>query len=248
MFKLKEEFKKKQALKNLSNSKKKVSSESYFPPIGDKKYLMLTEGYSATSSMWNILGRRDIAYYSLRGKPLNTFNVPVSKMIKNKEFKDIVDILNLDLLDKNTDMEYDKVVFLSDQDMDGIHIRSLLLTFFHKFTPKMIEDGRICFMNTPLLVAFNKKDDPIEWFFNIDDYMKSSKTKFHRIDYYKGLGSFEPEVLKKIIEKVGTMEDFLVQFERTSDSEKIIKEWMSSGESGSRKDFLEGRAFNLSAI
>jgi DNA topoisomerase-2 len=252
MFKLKEEFKKRQALKNLSSGKKRITSESYFPPIGDKKYLMLTEGFSATSSMWNILGRRDIAYYSLRGKPLNTFNVPTSKMIANKEFKDIIDVLNLNLLDKDTDMDYEKIIFLSDQDSDGVHIRSLLLTFFYKFTPKMIEDGRIFFMNTPLLIQFDKRDKPINWFFTIEEYNdfveKNPNSSSLRTKYYKGLGSFNPLELSEIIKKVGSMENFFTQFTKTTNSEKSIKEWMSSGESNARKEFLTGRSFNLSSI
>ena len=252
MFKLKEEFKKRQALKNLSSGKKRITSESYFPPIGDKKYLMLTEGFSATSSMWNILGRRNIAYYSLRGKPLNTFNVPVSKMIANKEFKDIIDVLNLNLLDKETDMDYEKIIFLSDQDSDGIHIRSLLLTFFYKFTPKMIEDGRIFFMNTPLLIQFDKRDKPVNWFFTIEEYNdfveKNPDSSSLRTKYYKGLGSFNPLELSEVIEKVGSMENFFTQFTKTVNSEKSIKEWMSSGESNARKECLTGRSFNLSSI
>ena len=55
-------------------------------------------------------------------------------------------------------MDYEKVVILADNDGDGIHIRSLLLAFFYKYSPKMIEDGRICFMETPLIIASNAKD------------------------------------------------------------------------------------------
>lgn len=252
MFKLKEELKKRQALKNISNKKKKVTSESYFTPIGKKKYLMLTEGFSATSSMLKVLGRKNIAYYSLRGKPLNTYNITVSKMIKNKEFKDIIDILNLDLLDSKTNMDYEKVVFLADNDNDGIHIRSLLLAFFYKFTPKMIEEGRICFMETPLLVTFDNKRKPVHWFYSIDEYNDNLKSnpKLAKMttNYYKGLGSFNRETLQEIIKKEGSMEKFIKKFEKTEESGQSIKEWMSNSESNARKEFLTGRQFSLSSI
>lgn len=250
MFKLKEELKKRQALKNLSTGKKRVTSESYFPPIGDKKYLMLTEGFSATSSMWSVLGRRDIAYYSLRGKPLNTLNVSTSKMINNKEFKDIIDILNLDLLDKDTDMDYEKVVFLSDFDEDGSHIRALLLTFFYKFAPKMIEDGRVCFMQTPILIAFDKKDKPFKWFFELQDYLKEKDScilKDKRTKYYKGLGSFSSKdsELAYIIEKSGGMDSLIKAFSSDASSGQSIRNWMSNESSSFRKQALTGRSFDL---
>lgn len=251
MFKLKEELKKRKALKELSRPNKHIVSESYFPPIGKKKYLMLTEGFSATSSMLKVLGRKEIAYYSLRGKPLNTYNVTITKLNDNKEFKEIIDVLNLDLTDKGTDMDYEKVVFLSDQDSDGIHIRSLLLTFFHRFTPQMVADGRICFMNTPLLVAFDKKI-PKRWFFSIEEYnealKKDSTLSSLSTRYYKGLGSFNKDELSFIIKKEGSMEKFFTQFTKTEESEQSVKEWMSSQSSDSRKTYLENREFNLSAI
>lgn len=252
MFKLKEELKKRQALKNLSTRKRQVVSESYVPPIGNKKYLMLTEGFSATGSMLKVLGRKSIAFYSLRGKPLNTYNIPVSKMIKNQEFKDIIDILNLDLLDKNTDMDYEKVVILADNDGDGIHIRSLLLAFFYKYSPKMIEDGRICFMETPLIIASNAKDKPVKWFYSINEYNDALKTDSKlsslKSKYYKGLGSFNKETLQEIISVEGSMDCLIRSFEKTENSGQSIKEWLSNREADSRKDFLRGREFNLSSI
>ena len=253
MFKIKEEYKKRQALKGLSNNKKKIVSENYFAPIGKKKYLFLTEGFSATSSMLKILGRKNIAYYSLKGKPLNTYGVLTSRLIKNLEFKNIVDILNIDLLNPKTDMEYEKVIFLSDADSDGIHIRSLLLTFFNRFTPKMIDDGRIGFMNTPLLVGFDSKNKPKKWFFNLDDYNLDLKKNFKsyktlKMKYYKGLGSFNKSDLQEIIDNVGGMENLFTLFQRNELSGKSLKEWMSISESDSRKTFLKNRAFNVSSV
>lgn len=252
MFKLKEEFKKRKALKGLSSGNRRVVSTSYFPPVGKKNYLMITEGFSATGSMLKILGRKNIAYYSLRGKPLNTLNVPVSKMVKNKELQEIVDILGLDLLDKETDMDYEKVVFLADADTDGTHIRSLLLTFFHKFTPKMLLEGRILFMNTPLVIIFDTKGKPMRWFYNIDEYNealeKEPALKKRESKYYKGLGALSRDIFDKILEKEGTFENMLVQFEKAPDSTQSIQDWMGSEGRDARKDNLMGKGFSLSSI
>lgn len=252
MFKLKEEFKKRRELKRISSNTKKITSDSYFSPIGKKKYLMLTEGFSATSSMLNILGRKEIAYYSLRGKPLNTYNVTIARMVKNKEFQEIVDILGIDLLDKDTDMDFEKVVFLADADTDGTHIRSLLLTFFYKFTPKMLEDGRILFMNTPLVIVFDSKNNPIRWFYTIDDYNNAiasdEKLRKRESKYYKGLGSLSKNIFSKILEKEGSLDKMLIQFKNEECSKQSIKDWMSPEGISARKENLIGKSFNLSSI
>jgi DNA gyrase/topoisomerase IV subunit B len=251
LFKLKEEFKKRQELKKLSKSKKKrIVSDSYYPPVGKNRYLFLTEGQSATGSISRVLGRKDIAYYSLRGKPLNTYNVKTQKLVKNREFKEIVEVLDMDLLDKNTDLNFEKVIILADQDSDGIHIRSLLLTFFNKFAPKALEEGRIGFMNTPLIIAFDKKMDPKYWFFSLNEYYNFSKEKLKGLElkYYKGLGSFNKEDLQMVIKKIGVMEDLFVSFKKTDACEHSLHQWMSSDSAADRKEFLFGREFNVSSI
>ncbi len=250
LFKLKEEFKKRQELKKLSSSKRKrITSDSYYPPVGDKKYLFITEGHSASASISRILGRRNIAYYALRGKPLNTYETKIKRMSSNREFKEIVEILNIDLLNKNTELDFEKVVILSDQDSDGIHIRSLLLTFFNRFTPKALELGKIGFMNTPLIIAFDKKMEPKKWFFSLNDYYNNKEQlKGLELKYYKGLGSFNKEDLQKVIQKIGSMEDLFVSFKKSEGCDHSIKQWMSSANSLDRKNFLFGRKFNVSSV
>lgn len=248
MSRLKEELKRREELKKLSKNKKEVDSEKYFPPIGKKKYLMITEGYSAFAGISPILGRRDIAYYALRGKPLNTFESDTRTLLKNEEFKDLINILDLDLSNENTGMSFDKVVFLSDQDSDGCHIRALLLTFFDRFAPKMIKDGRVCMMNTPLIIAFDKKNVAKKWYFSLEEYSKSKHDPHLRYKYYKGLGSFKPADLKQVLEAVGGMDTFLVPFEHTDKSHASLKDWMSNSTAGVRKDLLKDRKCNISSV
>ena len=110
----------------------------------------------------------------------------------------------------------------------------------------MIEEERICMMNTPLVEDYNKKGEPVNWYFSLDSYNKSSHK--HESKYYKGLGSFNKNDLQKIIEKEGGMENLLVSFSQDKKSEFYLKEWMDSSQSSSRKTFLEDRVFNLSTV
>ena len=245
MFRIKEEYKKRQELKKLSNGKKKIQNDKYYPPIGEKKYLILSEGDSATAGLQPVFGRQGIGYFSLRGKPLNTFDAKTLKIVANKEIQAIVDILNLDLTDTKTDMEYEKVVYGSDEDADGIHIRALLLTFFYRFTPRLIEEGRIVFMQTPLMVG-KKKRKIKEWYFSMTDYLKSTSELDWQ--YKKGLGSWEKEDLQEIVEKSGGMEALIVSFKNTNKSKESLSSWMKSSEADARKEKLQGKQFNLSKI
>lgn len=248
-FKLKEEIKKKKLVQSLSGNRKgRVQSENYFPPIGEKKYLFITEGASATGGISKVLGRKGIAYYSLRGKPLNVLECKIGRLIKNQEIKDIIDILDLDLTDHDTDMSFDKVIILSDQDSDGIHIRSLMLTFFHRFSPKVFKERRICYMNTPLMIAY-KNSYPEKWFFSFKEYndWKDGK-KGYEYKYYKGLGSFNKKDLDEVIRQSGSMEDFFVSFEFNGRSKQAIEKWFSNKKAEDRKDELRDREFNLFLI
>lgn len=200
---------------------------------------------SATAGLQPVFGRQGIGYFSLRGKPLNTFDTKIMKMVANKEIQSIVDILDLDLTNPDTDMEYEKVVFASDQDADGIHIRSLLLTFFFRFTPSLIEQGRIVFLQTPLVVG-KKKNEIKEWYFSMSEYQKS-KTDLEW-QYKKGLGSWQKKDLQEIVEKTGGMESLLVSFSPTEKSKDSITSWMKGTEANARKEKLYGKKFNISTL
>jgi DNA topoisomerase-2 len=247
MFKLKEEFKKRKELKKISNGKKKVASDKYFPPTENKKYLALCEGDSASGSLMSILGRKDFGYFALKGKPLNTYDVKTLKLAANKEIQTLVDILGLDLTDPNTDMEYEYVVFAADQDSDGFHIRSLLLTFFDRFTPKLLKAGRICFMDTPLVLG-KKKNEIKKWFFDFESYKNFKSEEKLEWNYCKGLGTWVKKDLQEIIEKTGGFEKLLTAFEVTNDSERNLKIWMKGSEADERKKKLFNKAFNISTV
>lgn len=252
VFRVKEELKRRREMKFLS-SKVEVVSEKYFAPIGKKKYLMITEGYSAFAGISPILGRKDIAYYSLRGKPINTMDQSYDSIIKNQEFKDLIQILNIDVTDKDTDVAFDNVVCLSDSDIDGTHIASLLLVLFHNYAPKIIEEGRMKRLITPLIICFGKSHIPEKWFFSLDEYNTYSRTSSldkYETKYYKGLGSFKGEELRYILSKAGGMESMLHSFSSSgiSEDDKCLKKWFSSEFVDKRKEDLCGVEFNISSV
>ncbi len=252
LFKLKEELAAKKELAVLNKPKKEVDSEKYFPPISKtgQKYLMITEGQSAFSGISPILGRKGIGYYMLQGKPLNIQDLsPVTRgkkkgFMENREISELVNILGLDLNGKTEDMTYDYVVFLSDADPDGTAIAGLAITLFNKLAPKMIKAGRICRLNTPLMIGL-KGEKVEEYFFKFPDKKDIKKTLNYV--YLKGLGSWTKDRLRQIIEKEGGMEKLLVSYEMDKNAEQSIIDWFAS-DPIKRKEALRSLEFHINQV
>lgn len=249
LFKLKEELAARKAEDALNKTKKEVVSEKYFPPVSrsGQKYLMITEGQSAFSGISPILGRKSIGYYMLQGKPMNILDVgPVTRdkvkgFMENTEIKELVNILGLDIRGNTEDMNYDYVVVLSDADPDGTSIAGLVTTMFSKLAPKMIEAGRICRLNTPLLIGL-KGEKVEEYYFRFPD--KKDMKKNLNYFYLKGLGSWTKSRLNQVIEKEGGMEKLLMPYEADKDYKQSIQNWFGE-DSEIRKKFLRGREFHI---
>lgn len=249
LFKLKEELAARKAEDALNKTKKEVVSEKYFPPVSrsGQKYLMITEGQSAFSGISPILGRKGIGYYMLQGKPMNILDVgPVTRdkvkgFMENTEIKELVNILGLDIRGNTEDMNYDYVVVLSDADPDGTSIAGLVTTMFSKLAPKMIEAGRICRLNTPLLIGL-KGEKVEEYYFRFPD--KKDMKKNLNYFYLKGLGSWTKSRLNQVIEKEGGMEKLLMPYEADKDYKQSIQNWFGE-DSEIRKKFLRGREFHI---
>lgn len=243
LFKLKEELAEKKELAKLGKIKKDIDSEKYYPPIGktEKKYLMITEGFSAFSGISPILGRKSIGYYMLKGKILNVFDLKPVKFMANQEIKELVNILGIDINDSNTDMTYDKIVILTDADADGNAIAGLVLTLFYKIAPGIIKSGKICRLETPLLIG-SKGDKIEEYYFSLPDKSKMKKN----LDYFylKGLGSWTKSKLNQIIEKEGGIEGLMTPYEYDEEIEKSIERWFGD-DSNKRKEVLRGKEFHI---
>lgn len=248
-FRIKEELKARQEIKKVKRIK--ISADKYTPPIGEQNILALSEGQSAVSSISQCLGRNGIGYYALRGLPLNVYDQSIQKIAANQEVKDIINILNLSIADKehNTDISFNKIVFACDQDTDALHIISMLIGWFIKFAPHLFEQGRIFRLNTPLIILKDSKGKIVKWFFNLNEFKvwesKNDVNKY-KILYLKGLGSLEKEDLDYVISQVGL--DGLLQELKLDDKANVyIEHWLGS-DSEPRKEYLRNYTFNVDMI
>lgn len=243
MFKLKEELAEKKELAKLSKVKKEIDSEKYYPPIGKtaKKYLMITEGFSAFSGMSPILGRKEIGYYMLKGKILNVLGEKPATFMANQEINDLVNILGIDIANPDTPMTYDKVVILTDADADGNAIAGLVLTLFNRIAPNIIKQGRVCRLETPLLIG-SKGEKIEEYYFTLPD--KSKMKKNLEYFYLKGLGSWTKNRFNQILEYEGGLEKLMVSYTLDDKTDESINKWFGK-ESDGRKDALRGKEFHI---
>ena len=162
-----------------------------------KSTIFITEGDSASGS---ITKSRDIltqAVFSLRGKPLNSFGLSKKIVYENEEFNLLQNALNLD--DDLNELRYNKIVIATDADVDGMHIRLLLLTFFLQYYPNIVKSGHVYILETPLFRVRNKKHtiyaySHIEKENAIDEL--DGKVEITR---FKGLGEISPNEFKQFI-------------------------------------------------
>lgn len=117
--------------------------------------IFITEGESASGTITKIRDVDTQAVFSLRGKPLNTFELPLVEVYKNEEFALLRAALNIE--NSIDDLRYNKVIIATDADVDGMHIRLLLLTYFLQFCPDLVRDGHVYVLQTPLFRVRSKK-------------------------------------------------------------------------------------------
>ena len=135
--------------------------------------------------------------FSLRGKPLNTFGLAKKVVYENEEFALLQAALGIE--DGIADLRYNRVVIATDADVDGMHIRLLLLTFFLQFFPEIIREGHLFILQTPLFRVRNKK----ETIYCYDEEAKNKALaklgKSSEITRFKGLGEISPDEFKFMI-------------------------------------------------
>jgi topoisomerase-4 subunit B len=163
----------------------------------DESTLFLTEGDSASGSITKSRDVETQAVFSLRGKPLNTFGLARKIVYEHEEFALLQAALNIE--DGVEALRYNKVVIATDADVDGMHIRLLLLTFFLQFFPELIRDGHLFILQTPLFRVRNKKETIYCY---EDDERQKALAKLGKnaeITRFKGLGEISPDEFKFMI-------------------------------------------------
>ena len=166
---------------------------------GQYSTLFITEGDSASGSITKARNVNSQAVFSLKGKPLNSFGLTKKIVYENEEFNLLQAALSIE--DGLDDLRYNYVVLATDADVDGMHIRLLLITFFLQFFPDLVKNGHLYVLETPLFRVRNKKETI--YCYSEDEKQKAliklgGKTEITR---FKGLGEISPDEFKYFIAK-----------------------------------------------
>jgi topoisomerase-4 subunit B len=181
---------------NLHNKKLRDCRVHYDDPKADMEarnntMLFITEGDSASGSITKSRDVQTQAVFSLRGKPLNCFGMTKKVVYENEEFNLLQHALNIE--DGIENLRYRKIVIATDADVDGMHIRLLIMTYFLQFFPDLVKNGHLYILDTPLFRVRNKKE-------TIYCYSDEERQRaIHKlgnkpeITRFKGLGEISPE-------------------------------------------------------
>lgn len=169
-------------------------------PKGDRRLettLFITEGDSASGSITKSRDVNTQAVFSLKGKPLNSFGLTKKVVYENEEFNLLQAALNIE--EGLDDLRYNNVVIATDADVDGMHIRLLLITFFLQFFPELVKEGHLYILQTPLFRVRNKKETRYCYSNEEKNDAIGSLGPKPEITRFKGLGEISPDEFKHFI-------------------------------------------------
>lgn len=224
---IKKEVNKKAKKANVHNKKLRDCRAHYNDKGGDLKHkensmLFITEGDSASGSITKARDPMTQAVFSLRGKPLNCYGMTKKIVYQNEEFNLLQHALNIE--DSIDDLRYNKVVISTDADVDGMHIRLLLLTFFLQFFPDLVRNGHLYILDTPLFRVRDKKTTI---------YCYSEREKLAAVEKlrgkpeitrFKGLGEISPDEFGGFIGNDIRLDPVVIK--DNTDIDKILEYYM----------------------
>lgn len=209
-----------------------------------KSTLFITEGDSASGSITKARDVQSQAVFSLRGKPLNCFGLSKKVVYENEEFNLLQHALNIE--NDIDDLRYNQVVIATDADVDGMHIRLLLLTFFLQFFPELVRNGHLFILETPLFRVRNKKKTI--YCYNETEKQKAMKELGGKpeITRFKGLGEISP----------GEFSDFIgedirlkpVTLEDKQNIERLLQYYMGKNTQQRQQFIIENLRIDLDSV
>lgn len=195
--------------------------------------LFITEGDSASGSITKSRNANTQAVFSLKGKPLNCYGLTKKVVYENEEFNLLQAALNIE--DGLEDLRYNRVVIATDADVDGMHIRLLLITFFLQFFPELVREGHLYILQTPLFRVRNKKETHYCY---SDEEKRAALLKLGvnaEITRFKGLGEISPEEFQHFIGEDIRLDPVMLNKDYTT--EQLLAFYMGKN-TPSRQDFI----------
>ena len=185
---------------NLNNRKLRDCRIHYNDTKGDRQdesCIFITEGDSASGSITKIRNVETQAVFSLRGKPLNTYGLTQKVVYENEEFNLLQAALNIE--DGIEGLRYNKVIIATDADVDGMHIRLLMITFLLQFFPDLIKKGHVYILQTPLFRVRDKKET--HYCYTDEERLAAIKKcgANPEVTRFKGLGEISPDEFRQFI-------------------------------------------------
>lgn len=195
--------------------------------------IFITEGDSASGSITKSRNVETQAVFSLRGKPLNSFGLTKKIVYENEEFNLLQAALNIE--DGIENLRYNNVVIATDADVDGMHIRLLMLTFFLQFFPELVKKGHVYILQTPLFRVRNKKET--KYCYSIEEKLKAigDMGPDPEITRFKGLGEISPDEFGHFIGKDMRLEPVRM---KKNDTVNSYLEFYMGKNTQARQDFI----------
>ena len=223
---------------NLHNKKLRDCRIHRTDEKSDDRYgsmLFITEGDSASGSITKSRNVQTQAVFSLRGKPLNCFGLTKKIVYENEEFNLLQHALNIE--DGLEGLRYEKIIISTDADVDGMHIRLLMMTFFLQFFPDLVRNGHLFILETPLFRVRNKKET--RYCYNDEERQKAIKDLGPKpeITRFKGLGEISPEEFGKFIGDNIRLEPVILEKDTTIP--KILNYYMGKNTPDRQKFIIE---------
>lgn len=221
---------------NMHNRKLRDCHVHYNDAKGDRRdesCIFITEGDSASGSITKSRNVETQAVFSLRGKPLNCFGMTKKVCYENEEFNLLQAALNIE--DGLDGLRYNKVIIATDADVDGMHIRLLLMTFFLQFFPELVRTGHVFILQTPLFRVRNKK---ITRYCYTDEEREAAIKECGstaEITRFKGLGEISPDEFKHFIGKDMRLDEVML---RKEDAVHEMLEYYMGKNTMERQEFI----------
>ncbi len=200
---------------------------------GEGTMIFLTEGQSAAGS---IVSTRDVntqAIFVLKGEPLNVWDLKRDIVYKNDEMYNLMRALDIE--DNTANLRYEKVILATDADVDGLHIRNLLITYFYKFFEQLVHDGHLYVLETPLFRVRNKSQTHYCYSEAERDAVAKKLGASAEITRFKGLGEISPNEFKQFIGK--EMKLSQVEAAPKTDAQSILGFYMGKN-TPERKNYI----------